>query len=195
MHHFAQVVHLLVFGELPDETRRDRLEEFLWHAGQLPPSLIVSLRELARHEAHPMAVLQAITSLLFLDLPPDMLGRNPAEQEGLVIAARVPAAIALIHAVRQGRAEAAYPQSRRYGERYLQLLNGRAPTPDEVSGFECMQILQLDPKELFTATFAASRVFGWVAHLVEQRAENRIIRPSAHYVGPPLRPLEAVVLD
>jgi citrate synthase len=40
------------------------------------------------------------------------------------------------------------------------------------------------PKELFTATFAASRVFGWVAHIVEQRADNRIIRPSAHYIGP-----------
>jgi citrate synthase len=40
------------------------------------------------------------------------------------------------------------------------------------------------PKEYFTATFAASRVFGWVAHIVEQRKDNRIIRPSAHYVGP-----------
>ncbi len=45
------------------------------------------------------------------------------------------------------------------------------------------------PKELFTATFAASRVFGWVAHIVEQRADNRIIRPTAHYIGPPLRDL------
>jgi citrate synthase len=41
------------------------------------------------------------------------------------------------------------------------------------------------PKELFTATFAASRVFGWVAHIMEQRADNRIIRPSAHYIGQP----------
>ena len=43
------------------------------------------------------------------------------------------------------------------------------------------------PKELFTATFAASRVFGWTAHTGEQRADNRLIRPSAHYVGVPPR--------
>ena len=40
------------------------------------------------------------------------------------------------------------------------------------------------PKEFFTATFAASRVFGWIAHIVEQRKDNRIIRPTAHYIGP-----------
>jgi len=39
-------------------------------------------------------------------------------------------------------------------------------------------------KEYFTATFAASRVFGWLAHIVEQRQDNRIIRPAALYVGP-----------
>ncbi len=46
------------------------------------------------------------------------------------------------------------------------------------------------PKELFTATFAASRVFGWLAHIVEQRADNRLIRPSAHYVGEPPRVMD-----
>ena len=40
------------------------------------------------------------------------------------------------------------------------------------------------PKEFFTVTFAAARAFGWVAHIVEQRQDNRLIRPSAHYVGP-----------
>jgi citrate synthase len=43
------------------------------------------------------------------------------------------------------------------------------------------------PKEYFTASFAAARAFGWAAHIVEQRKDNRIIRPSAHYIGPPPR--------
>jgi citrate synthase len=41
------------------------------------------------------------------------------------------------------------------------------------------------PRDLFTPTFAASRVVGWCAHALEQHADNRIIRPSSHYTGPP----------
>lgn len=40
------------------------------------------------------------------------------------------------------------------------------------------------PHELFTPTFACSRVVGWCAHVMEQAADNRLIRPGARYVGP-----------
>jgi citrate synthase len=40
------------------------------------------------------------------------------------------------------------------------------------------------PREMFTATFACSRIIGWMANVLEQIADNRIFRPLAHYQGP-----------
>jgi 2-methylcitrate synthase len=48
------------------------------------------------------------------------------------------------------------------------------------------------PTKLFTPIFVCSRVSGWAAHVMEQRENNRIIRPSADYIGPEPRVLTPI---
>jgi citrate synthase len=45
--------------------------------------------------------------------------------------------------------------------------------------------------DLFPATFSLARHAGWTAHVLEQAADNRLIRPNVNYVGPPERGLPA----
>jgi citrate synthase len=40
------------------------------------------------------------------------------------------------------------------------------------------------PAQLFPALFALSRIAGWTAHVVEQYADNQLIRPRSEYIGP-----------
>jgi citrate synthase len=328
---FAAVAHLVVFGDLPDAGRLEKFEDFLWSAGRLPGELAGALEKLAQLRGHPMATLQAAMPLMTFSPPAQVFGRTGDEQEALVAAARLPTALGMLLALRAGKTPTAYPETRRYGERFLQLAGHLKPSEKQIRVFEQTQILQIDhsfnastftarvvtstlappasalaaamgslygplhgaadqgalemaqevgdpqraasfvadalgegrlvmgmghreyrvvdprsrivktlaeeiastpvekrlietlkavdeafvaqtlhkkrslranlefykgvvylalglPKEFFTATFAAARVFGWSAHIVEQRKDNRIVRPSANYIGPAPQP-------
>jgi citrate synthase len=39
------------------------------------------------------------------------------------------------------------------------------------------------PADLFTSVFSVSRMAGWTAHVIEQHADNRLIRPDSEYIG------------
>jgi citrate synthase len=48
------------------------------------------------------------------------------------------------------------------------------------------------PLHMFTSMFTCARTAGWAAHILEQKRANRLIRPSARYVGPKSRPVSEV---
>jgi citrate synthase len=74
----------------------------------------------------------------------------------------------------------------------------QARKPDRVlaTNVEFWSAVTLDhadvPPELFTPMFTAARVAGWSAHILEQKREGRLIRPTAKYIGPGPRPVSAV---
>jgi citrate synthase len=74
----------------------------------------------------------------------------------------------------------------------------RARKPDRVlaTNVEFWSAVVLDyasvPPELFTPMFACARVAGWAAHILEQKRDGRLIRPTARYVGPSPREADSV---
>lgn len=73
-------------------------------------------------------------------------------------------------------------------ERMLRVLRSWRPGAVIVTNVEYYAAIVLHlaglPQELFTPTFTTSRVVGWAAHVLEQAADNKIMRPKARYVGP-----------
>jgi citrate synthase len=74
----------------------------------------------------------------------------------------------------------------------------KARKPDRVlaTNVEFWSAVVLDyaevPPDLFTPMFSCARVAGWAAHILEQKREGRLIRPSAKYVGPNPREADSV---
>jgi citrate synthase len=75
-------------------------------------------------------------------------------------------------------------------------LHARRPDRVLATNVEFWSAVVLDdaqvPPELFTPMFSCARTAGWSAHILEQKREGRLIRPSAKYVGEAPRPRAAV---
>src|SRR5690606_33558299 len=80
-----------------------------------------------------------------------------------------------------------YEFARKVEERALAILEEMKPGRRLQTNVEFYTALLLHglglPVDLFTPTFAVSRVAGWIAHALEQRRTGRLIRPQSEYVG------------
>lgn len=104
-----------------------------------------------------------------------------------------------VYRVRDPRADVLRQTAETLSSRYLELaavvearalarLRRHKPDRPLATNVEFYTALVLDaigiPRDLFTATFAAGRVLGWIAHMLEQKQRGRLIRPSSRYTGP-----------
>jgi citrate synthase len=85
-----------------------------------------------------------------------------------------------------------YALARRFEEVALERLAKRRPDQPLFTNVDFYGAVLLEgvglPRELFTPTFALARTAGWSAHALEQVAQNRLVRPPEHYIGPAPRP-------
>jgi citrate synthase len=84
----------------------------------------------------------------------------------------------------------------RLEEAALAELHARKPDRVLATNVEFWSAVVLDfadvSPELFTPLFSCARVGGWAAHIMEQKREGRLIRPTARYIGPPARTADSV---
>src|SRR5438067_4647694 len=75
-------------------------------------------------------------------------------------------------------------------------LHARKPDRVLATNVEFWSAVVLDlaevPPQLFTSMFTCARTAGWAAHILEQKREGRLIRPTAKYIGPGPRPVPAL---
>jgi citrate synthase len=91
--------------------------------------------------------------------------------------------------------KAGMPQWYAMSERIEALVKGEKGLYPNVDFYSASMFYALGiPIDLYTPIFAVSRISGWTAHVLEQYANNRLIRPRTDYIGPPY-PQQFLALD
>lgn len=136
----------------------------------------------------------------------DESGQDPTEwvEDAIAAGRRVPGFGHRVYDVKDPRAKILSEKSKALGEAgnmkwydysvaiedYLTAEKGLAPNVDFYSASTYYQMGI--PIDIYTPIFAMSRVSGWIAHVLEQYDDNRLIRPRARYVGETDRSVDSI---
>ncbi|PKN25731.1 MAG: citrate (Si)-synthase [Deltaproteobacteria bacterium HGW-Deltaproteobacteria-21] len=161
---FLEVAFLLLNGTLPTRKESSDFEAQVLKARPLPPYLLESLRHWPR-EARPMDVLQASVPMLAMaepELAEESRGANVRMATRLI--ARIPAAVAAWHRIRQGLDPLPPDDSLSHAANFLWQLHGKKPDDEAAHDLDVCLILHAD--HTFNAsTFACREVASTRAHM------------------------------
>ena len=161
---FPEVAYLLLNGSLPGRSQLADFDTRIRESRQLPPYLIDSFRGWPK-KANPMDVLQASVPLLAM-ADPDLAGesREASFQMAIRLIARIPAAVAAWHRIRQGLDPLPPDDGLSHAANFLWQLQGEKPDPEMAKDLDTCLILHAD--HTFNAsTFACREVVSTRAHI------------------------------
>ena len=151
---FSQVIWLVLFGSWPSARQEGELADFISRHSQLNDSEIALLQHIPR-DLHPMLMLQGVLPLM--GLPGCSEGElDLVAEQGLVLAAKIPALIAGHYRLDLGEDLVASSAELGFHENFLQMFHGKPPGPDQVRMLDAAQILQMEHS--FNAGTFAGRV-------------------------------------
>jgi citrate synthase len=155
---FVDVLALVLDGELPDVSARERLSQDLATSRGLPAAALRVLRELPR-DTHPVTVLQVVLPLLDTtsdkDLP-RLASRQVQRRLLLALCAKLPTLVAAWARVRRGEEPLPADPTLPLHEDFLRMLHGARPRRRQVEILDVTQVLQLEHG--FNASTFAGRV-------------------------------------
>src|SRR2546428_21992 len=210
---YEEIVHLLWQGDLPTRTQLESLSAELAQARPLPDPVVASMRTYPK-TAHALEALRTAVSVVGL-YDPDAHSTAPDAtlRKAVRLTAQIPVMVGSWHHLRQGREPVRPRTEGPTAENFLYVLTGKPPSPVAAPTMDMIFILPADheihastlatrgaiatfadlvyyalgiPIDLCTSIFASARISGWCAHAMEQY-HDRLIRPRAHYTGPPPR--------
>ncbi|MDF2922992.1 MAG: citrate synthase [Paenibacillaceae bacterium] len=151
---FEEVVYLLWFGKLPNESELNKLKADLCANAAIPAAIIEQLR-LYPKDANAMAVLRsAVSSLALYDEEANDMSLAANVSKAVKLQAQIPTIIAAFARIRDGLEPVAPKENASISENFLYMLSGVQPDPIAIEALDKALVLHAD-HELNASTFAA----------------------------------------
>lgn len=161
---FEELIHLLLFENLPDRQELQALTAELVKERSIPVAMIDAFKQMPK-DALPMDVLQAATAMLAnYDADAKLHAREAASRIAIKLIAKFPTIVAAWDRIRNGHAPLDPDPQLSHAANFLYMLNGQVPNEDIAAFFDTCLVLHAE-HSFNASTFAAREVASTKAHM------------------------------